>query len=190
MSIWRRPSPFYPVQTSSALESCRFLARLPSSPQVVSESHPAAICHWLGFPPEMVERKKKKETEHPLLPHSGSQHGGPVFSPVLYFKENCRWLEPPPLRATTNTEFWSYGNNWQDDLTIHRSELKWSHFQTPKPSTGTQRAIWARILQQKEHCNVEDEKTTTCSCVLRIRWISWSCDRKVTPSLKMSFLLI
>ncbi|TWW56302.1 Agrin Agrin N-terminal 110 kDa subunit [Takifugu flavidus] len=32
-SIWRRPSPFYPARTSSALESCSFLARLPSSPQ-------------------------------------------------------------------------------------------------------------------------------------------------------------
>ena len=61
-SIWRRPSPFYSVQTSSALESCRFLARLPSSPQVVSVSYPAAICHQLGLPPEILRKK-----EHPLL---------------------------------------------------------------------------------------------------------------------------
>lgn len=57
-SIWRRPSPFYPARTSSALESCSFLARLPSSPQVVSEPHPPAICCWLGFPPEILGEKK------------------------------------------------------------------------------------------------------------------------------------
>lgn len=64
-SIWRRPSPFYPARTSSALESCSFLARLPSSPQVVSESHPPAICCWLGFPPEILGKEKKKERKNP-----------------------------------------------------------------------------------------------------------------------------
>lgn len=117
-------------------------------------------------------KEKKTKTEHPLLPHSGSQHGGPVFSPVLYFKENCRWLEPLPVRATTNTEFWSYGNNWQDDLTIHRSELKWSHFQTIKRQTlplALSKQFELVFCSRKNIAMSRTEKTTTCSCVLRIR---------------------
>lgn len=62
-SIWRRPFPFYPARTSSALESYSFLARLPSSLQVVSEFHPPAICCWLGFPPEILRGGKKKPIE-------------------------------------------------------------------------------------------------------------------------------
>lgn len=60
-STRRRPPRFYPARTSSALESCSVQARLPSSPQVVSESHPPVICCWLGFPPDVLGVGKKPQ---------------------------------------------------------------------------------------------------------------------------------
>lgn len=178
---------------SSADQLSTWELPLPGSPSKLSPGclWVSSCCHlpltWV--PSRNGGKKKKTKTEHPLLPHSGSQHGGPVFSPVLYFKENCRWLEPLPVRATTNTEFWSYGNNWQDDLTIHRSELKWSHFQTIKRQTlplALSKQFELVFCSRKNIAMSRTEKTTTCSCVLRIRWISWNCDHKVTSSLKTS----
>lgn len=89
-SIWRRPPRFYPVQTSSALESSCFLARLPSSPQVVSESHPAAICHRLGLPPEILGKK----TEHPLLSTVRASMEGQFPLQLFTLKETAGGLSP------------------------------------------------------------------------------------------------
>lgn len=95
-SIWRRPSPFYPARTSSALESCSFLARLPSSPQVVSESHPPAICCWLGFPPEILGKEKKKKRKNPIETNAVlSIVGGGREDPFRYFKEHWPRFVPP-----------------------------------------------------------------------------------------------
>lgn len=92
-SIWRRPSPFYPARTSSALESCSFLARLPSSPQVVSETHPAAICRWLGLPPEILG---KKNPEKQTL--SSPRWEAVWRLSFLCIKEHWPWFEPPRER--------------------------------------------------------------------------------------------
>lgn len=150
-SIWRRPAPFYPVQTSSALESCRFLARLPSSPQVVSESHPAAICHWLGLPPEML--KKKKRTEHPLLSIVGASVEAQFPLQLFTLKETAGGLSP--LRQERPVTLHSGQMGITDGMIWRLKEVvTFSIHQMPKPSTSTQRVIWAYILQQKEHCSV------------------------------------
>ncbi|KAK5894243.1 hypothetical protein CesoFtcFv8_010955 [Champsocephalus esox] len=66
-SIWRRPPPFYPVQSSSALQSCRFLARLPSSPQVSLSLILLPSATYLGS-----LQKSWKITKHPLLSKVGA----------------------------------------------------------------------------------------------------------------------
>lgn len=99
---------------------------LPGSPSKLSPGclWVSSCCHlpltWVpSRNPGTKKKNKKNGASSPL--HSWRQHGGPVSFPVLHFKGNCRWLEAPPARATTNAEFWSYGNNWQNDLTIQRS---------------------------------------------------------------------
>lgn len=84
---------------SSAVQLSTPELPLPGSPSKLSpgfsESHPAAICHLLGLSPEILE---KNETPSPL--QSGSQHGGLVYCPALYFKGNCRWHQPPLATAS------------------------------------------------------------------------------------------
>lgn len=101
-SIWRRPPPFYPARTSSALESCGFLARLPSSPQVVSESHPPAICRWLGLPPEILG-KKNPEKQTPSSPRWEAAWR----LSFLCIKEQWPWFEG----ASTNINCTQERNN-------------------------------------------------------------------------------
>lgn len=73
-SIWNGGLPLSTATSSalSCLSSC-----LPSCCQVVSESHPAAICYRLGLPP-LILGGGNNAAPSPLC--SRSQHGGPVSS--------------------------------------------------------------------------------------------------------------
>lgn len=107
-SIWRRPPSFYPVQTSSALESCCFLARLPSSPQVVSESHPAAICHQLGLPPEILGKKA-----HPLLSMVRASMESQFPLQLFTLKETAGHLSPLQQKRPVTLNYGRMGNSLQ-----------------------------------------------------------------------------
>ena len=145
-SIWTRPSPFYSAPTSSALESCRFLARLPSSPQVVSESHPAAICHRLGLPPEILGKK-----EHPLLSMVGASMEARFPLQLFTLKETADGLRPLEQQQP---ETLNYGHMGISGGVIWRfKEVAWSGhmFKPSKAKPLSQQVMWTDILQQKEH---------------------------------------
>lgn len=119
-SIWRRPSPFYPVQTSSALESCRFLARLPSSPQVVSEF--SSSCHLpLTWVPSSNPGKKKK---YPVLSMVGASMEAQFPLQFFALKESAEVLNlnmNSGHTGLTGRRIWRMKNSeqqWSDLLTI------------------------------------------------------------------------
>jgi len=158
-TIWRGPPTFYPVQTSSALESCRFLACLPSSRQVVSESHPAAICHWLGLPPEILEKNMESSL---LLVARASMEAQFTLFPSL--KETASGLNSEVARMTGNNELFSGGNY----LKILIRGLKWSNGQHIKCK------IFQPALSSSLEVTFCCKRNVTVPCMKRVLLIMYS----------------
>lgn len=78
-------------------------------------------------------QKSWKKNKHPLPSIVGASMEAQFPLESFTLKETDGGLNPP--LAGTTSESWSNGNNWQNNLMIQRSDLKWPHFQTIKHQT-------------------------------------------------------